>query len=295
MKFIPNAVTRSVAKTAFKTKKVSPQLLFGAGIIAFGTTVVLAAKATLRVEEEVIEPAQKEIFHIEQAGLSQDFEEKGKLEVYVRAIGTLSKLYGPTIIMGGITIACFAQSHRILSKRNTALAAAYTAIDVAFREYRNRVREEIGEEKERNLYHSAREITLVEDTDKGPKKVTATRIGSGTLSPYAVFYCEDNTNKWQATSEYRFLFLRAVQRWANKKLEADGFIFLSDVLMELGLPRTGMSQQVGWLHNAENGDRYVSFGFEDPEREDAFLDFMLADDGIWLDFNVDPGNLAEKI
>lgn len=293
MKFqIPKAVTQTVAKTVFKTQKASPTLLFAGGLVAFGATIVLAAKATLRVDEEVVEPASKELFHIDQAHLSERTEQKAKIDVYLRSAGTLCKLYGPAVVTGAITVACFTQSHRILSRRNAALTVAYSAVERAFREYRGRVQQEIGEENERRLFHSTREVEFVEDTSKGPKVVTATRIGDHTLSRYAVFYDEMTTNKWQASSEYRFLFLRAVQRWAQKELEAKGFLFLNDVYAELGLPKTGEGSLVGWLKDGPDG--YVSFGFEDPNREDSFLDFMLSDQGVWLDFNVD-GSIWDKI
>lgn len=294
MKFIPQAVTRTVAKSVFKTQKASPTLLFAGGVVAFGATVFLAAKATLRVEEEVVEPAAKELFHIQEANLSEKFEQKAKLDVYLRAAGSLGKLYGPALVTGAVSVACFTQSHRILSKRNAALTVAYSAVDRAFREYRSRVQAELGQEKEQELYHSAKEVQFVEETKTGPKIVTSKRHGDASLSPYAVFFDENNRN-WQATPEFRFLFLKATQNWCNKQLDRDGFLFLNDVYDELGFPKTPAGSQVGWLIESKGGvDGFVSLGFEDPHREDSFLDFMLGDQGVWLDFNVD-GVMWDKI
>ena len=50
MKYVPKAVTRTIGLSILRTKKNSPQLLFAAGLVGFGATVVLACKATMKVE-----------------------------------------------------------------------------------------------------------------------------------------------------------------------------------------------------------------------------------------------------
>ena len=66
----------------------------------------------------------------------------------------------------------------------------------------------------------------------------------------------------------------------NDRLNAQGYLFLSDVYDELGFPRTKASQIVGWTTEGP-GDGYISFG--------KGLDLLAYSDGdpILLDFNVD--------
>ena len=62
------------------------------------------------------------------------------------------KDYAPALIIGTLSIAAILGSHKILKGRNIALASAYKALDVAYEEYRSRVREEYGEEKDRDFH-----------------------------------------------------------------------------------------------------------------------------------------------
>ena len=52
------------------------------------------------------------------------------------------------------------------------------------------------------------------------------------------------------------------QAYANKKLQAQGYLFLNDVLEMLGIQKTKAGQIVGWIYNEEApiGDNYVDFG-----------------------------------
>lgn len=294
MKLIPNKVTRTVARTAFKTSKHSPAILFAAGVVGFGATVVLAAKATLRVEDEVIIPAQKRLTWIEEhVPETESHHLQAKVHCFSEAAWSATKLYMPTAVAAVLTLGCFTQSHKILSRRNAVLSIAYAGMEKAYREYRARVQEEVGVEKEREIYHSATELTLVEDTKSGPKKVAVRRHGDASLSPYAVLFDSTNEN-WQEAEEFRFLNLKSSQKWCNRILQRDGHIFLNTVYEELGFPHTSHGALVGWLLDGE-GDGYVDFGFEDPERKDRFLDFVIGKEGaVWLDFNVD-GEIWEEI
>ena len=62
---------------------------------------------------------------------------------YVQTGVKFAKLYGPSVVLGALSITSILASNNILRKRNVALGAAYAAIDKGFKEYRSRVIEEV--------------------------------------------------------------------------------------------------------------------------------------------------------
>jgi hypothetical protein len=300
MKFVPNAISSRIGHQALLLEKASPNLLFGAGIVGFVGTVVLASRATLKIDE-TLEATQKELARIEEASLLIDGRgdrvhsdhdiRHDKAIVYVRAVKDVTKLYGPAIIVGVVSVGCLTKSHSILTKRNAALTAAYAAVEKAFNEYRERVREELGEEKERELYYPLEACEIEdEDSDKKGKKEVATKRRA---SMYARFFDRENRN-WNPEPFYNLAFLRSQQNFANDKLRAKGHILLNDVYDSLGMERTTAGAVVGWLWQA-GGDNYVDFGIFNRKMEPEHFDFFNGhENAILLDFNVD-GVVYDKI
>ena len=283
--------TRFASMQVLKLKKNSPAIFFVAGIVGVTASVVLASRATLHVED-VIEDTQERIVEAQTALTleSDEYDEndyrKDVTIIYAHAAGEFTKLYGPAVVCGVIGIACLTGQYRILSKRNAALTAAYAALDRSYRAYRERVRWEIGEEKERELHYTAtleqkeRDKKALETTDSKKKKRNP-NLGSD----YARFFDETNQN-WQKVREYNILFLRAQQEYANKRLQMLGYLLLNDVYESLGLKRSTAGSVVGWTLDG-NGDGYVDFGIFDRTNEDARAFVNLLEPAILLDFNVD--------
>ena len=103
---IPNAITSKVSRAALKLSKHSPNLLFGAGVVGIVGTVVLAARATLKVES-VLEEAQTtlvDINSLENENYSEEDRVKDKALVYVQTGIKLGKLYGPSVLLGAASM-----------------------------------------------------------------------------------------------------------------------------------------------------------------------------------------------
>jgi hypothetical protein len=186
-----------------------------------------------------------------------------------------------------LSIVCVLSAHRILIKRNASLVAAYATIDAAYRSYRSRVRDEIGEERELSLYRGVK-MKKAAEGDEGFDPNAACEIidlDDVMPSPYARFFDEFSTN-WSKTPEYNMMFLRSQQQWANDRLNAFGFIFLNEVYEALGLERSQAGQIVGWKLKG-NGDGHVDFGLYNigDESSRAFVNGLEA--SVLLDFNVD--------
>lgn len=295
---VKNAVTSKVGRQILLGKKHSPVIMFGAGVVGTVGTVVLACRATLKVED-VLDDADKKRLQIKTM-VHEDYSEKDRtkdnLYLSVQTIAQVTKLYAPAIGLGVVSVGLLTGSHITLSRRNVAITAAYKAVEESFESYRDRVREEVGEEKEREYYRGV-QTRSVHDTKKGD--VSSKKFvnpGGGPLSPYSKFFDEHNVN-WKDMPEYNMLFLRAVQNFANQQLNQKGYILLNDVYDSLGMERTKEGCVVGWLKKRsdhEDRDGYVDIGVFDSENMDRFYDFIVGDEGIWLDFNVD-GIVYDKI
>lgn len=276
-------MSRRLAGAVLKTKAQSPAILFGAGVVGVVSTVVLASKATLKLED-ILDDTNEKLEMVKTLNHDKYTEQdraKDKVVVYTQTIINIGKLYAPAFGIGILSIAALTGSHHILTKRNAALTAAYAGLDRALRDYRGRVSDEIGVEREARIWQPTEKLDAVTEEGKKVKVEVATERGG---SPYKVLFDETNAN-WQRADEYNQIFIQAQQNYANDLLRAKGHVFLNDIHDMLGLPRTKAGQIVGWVNNGD-GDNFIDFGvFNNLERG---MRFVSGDErSIWLDFNVD--------
>jgi hypothetical protein len=282
---IPSGLTRSVSRQVLVTKKNSPHIFFAGGVIGVAGAAVLACRATLQLEKKLDEVKQR----VELAKTSDEFtdEERERVVavVYVKGALKIGKLYGPSIALGAASIAALAGSHVQLTRRNAALSATLALVSKAYDDYRFRVRQELGDEKELSLY---RGIVEKEETVDGKKQIS--KIGDPTRhSPYARFFDEMSIN-WEKNAEINRIFVQCQQSYMNQLLHARGHVFLNEVYDALGLERSQAGAVVGWVRNGD-GDGYVDFGMFVPDNA-RFVNNM--ERSCLLDFNVD-GVIYDKI
>lgn len=314
---LPSKMTRSLNKIGFKMKKHSPEILVAAGVVGTVASTIMACKATTKVNDILDE--SKETINIIHEGIengeikgTEYTPEDGKKDLTITYIQTgvkLAKLYGPSVFLGALSLGAILTSNNILKKRNVALAAAYTAIDNSFKDYRSRVVDRFGKEVDRQLKYNikAKEVEeTVVDENGEEKKVIATVDFSdpNDVSAYARFFEEYSRDEkgnviknpnWESNNEYNLMFLKAQQNYANDLLKSRGYLFLNEVYKMLGLPISKAGQVVGWVYDADNpvGDNYVDFGLYFSNQN--YSDFIYGNDNaILLDFNVD-GNIWEMM
>lgn len=293
---IKTLVKHKGARQLLMARKHSPHVLFGAGVVGVIGTAVLASSATLRLEDElkgieVSKQQAKDLFESGHDSYSESDYQRDQAILMVRSVTKVAKLYMPAIALGTLSIAALTGSHVIMTKRNVALTAAYAALDKGFKEYRERVVAELGEDKDREFRYSSEEVTVQEKTESGTKKSKVKKVGPGGKSIYARFFDETCVD-WQSTPEYNRVFLQAQQNYFNDLLNARGHVFLNEVYDRLGMERSRAGQIVGWVRNGKDG--FIDFGIFDGDSP-AVRDFVNGHEGsILLDFNVD-GNIYDLI
>lgn len=303
-------VTTAFHKAKFQLKKHSPELLVAFGAVSTIAGVVMACKATLKVND-VVDEAKTSIEKIHtsaETGLTPGGQpympEDSKKElaiVYTQTGVKLVRLYAPAVFAVTAGIGCMLTSHTILRKRNAALAAAYAAVDRGFKEYRNRVVEKFGKEVDQELRYNLqkKEVeTKIVDEDGNEKviKETVTVAGPNLGSPFARFF-DETCPDWSKNAEYNRMFLHAQQQWANDKLVTQKYLFLNDVYKALGMEESEAGQVVGWIYDPDNpehnGDNYVDFGIIDVHDKQKRRFINGIERSVLVDFNVD-GDILEK-
>jgi Family of unknown function (DUF6353) len=286
MKFVPVAVTRTVARNALLVQKASPELLFAAGVVGMVGSTVLACRATLKVDKILSESKDK--MNLASTLQHDDYSETDRMRdrtlIRYQTAVEIGKQYAPAIGVGLLSIAALTKSNAILTQRATALAAAYAALDKGFREYRERVIKKYGEEADQEFRYGI-ETKEIEDPETGKKSLQVTVPGDPSI--YARFF-DETCSSWNRDPEVNLFFLKSQQNYANDLLKSNGHIFLNEVYDLIGLERSKAGQVVGWLWTSNGStDNFVDFGIFNAQSERA-RHFVNGHEGaILLDFNVD--------
>lgn len=280
---------------ALQIRKHAPEILTGLGIAGFITSTIFACKATSEVED-VLDEHKDEMEKIKRVEEDYDYTKneivKMKSERLVKTSFEIVKLYSPAAGFAVFGTTCVLGGYGIMRKRNAALGAAYAFVSGKFGEYRDRVKEQLGEEKDKEFYHGLKKetITVEEEDENGKKKKVKKEIAvvdpARGISVYAKVFDEAST-KWVDDANLNLAFLRRQQSWFNDRLREKGHVFLNEVYDALGLPRTSAGAIVGWVLDGEDSDNYIDFGIYSIENQEK-RDFINGyEPNVFLDFNVD--------
>lgn len=302
-------MNKTFGRAVIKTKKASPEILLGLGIVGVVGTVVLACKATLRADD-VLAFHNMKMHDIEDAKEVADEDSENELEYadklyhqdiavqYMKTAGNLAKLYAPAIALGTLSLACILTSRNIMQKRYLGAVAACNSLNEILRGYRKRVKEELGDTMDRHFrYGTDIEETVNTDTDENGKKVKikgqienaqqAALRGDDTSR----FFDESNPN-WDKNPQFSLMFLRGQQNILNDILHTRGHVFLNEVYDALGFEHTPQGAILGWIEGV--GDDFIDFGLFDPNKDGVRRFVNGQDNVILLEFNHD-GPIWDKI
>lgn len=287
---VKSLICKNVGNVSLNLRRVSPEIATGAGIILGIGCVVLACVQTTKLGKPVDEAKEKiDKIHKAQEERSDEYDEKmarsDLTKVYARAGVDILRIYALPTGLGALSIALIIGGHNLLRRENAALTAAYIALDKSYREYRKRVRSDIGKDKDHMYYYGERKSELVNvDTETGETTVEEVYVrDTNHISPYARFFDCGNDN-WCKSPEASLAFLKGVQNFCNDKLRLYGHLFLNEVYDELGIDRSEVGQYVGWT--LDGGDGFVDFGIYDVSYPPTRRFVNGDEDAILLDFNV---------
>lgn len=298
-------------KANFWGKKHSPEILVVSGILSAAASVGLAIYSTTKLNS-VLNPISKKIDTIKLQLKDDNAIQNKEVDVkesrkalaleYAHAAGKVIALYTPSILFFGASIGCILGSHHIMKSRNLALAAACTTLEHSYKNYRERVKEKLGEEAEEKIYKDIRD-EKVEIVDPKTGKTKVKKIGVPHTSmdgnEWNIMYDCGNTN-WERDARLNWDFLMGAQDYLTTKLKRQGYLFLSDVWDYLGVTTAQIGEEkmrashiLGWIYEPTNPkrDNEIRFGLTEkgtrhplPKiKEQIAMNFP----AFWLDLNVD--------
>lgn len=290
MKFVPKGITQTVCRQVLVAKKNSPHIFFIGGLVGVVGSTFLACRATLKLED-TIDEIKHDLDVVSANKIEKENKEQAKDIGYVcvKSAVAIGRLYGPSVALGTVSVVALTGSHVQLTRRNTALTATLALVSKAYDEYRIRVQEEIGKDRELDIHRSIKTQELEVDGKKKLVKV----IDPNGLSQYARIF-DETTPNWVKDVEYNRIFLDCQQAYFNQKLLARGHVFLNEIYDALGFERTRAGAIVGWVIDEgkdSDSDNYIDFGMFVPDNSRFINGYERS---IVLDFNVD-GVVYDKI
>lgn len=212
-------------------KKHAPEIMLGIGITGFITTAILSATGTIKALDK-----------IEQAKDELGVDELTKKET-IKAAWTC---YIPAVATAAASTACLIGGARVSSKRNAALAVAYSLSEKALTEYKTAIVETLGEKKAKNVIEAV-DDKLMQDNPLTKNEVIITEKGN-TL-------CYDKLN-----DRYFKADMDSIKRAENKincQMLREGYVSLNDFYDEVGLKHTALGGSLGW--KVDDGMIDISF------------------------------------
>ena len=188
----------ALTKFSAKAKAHSPEILLIAGIAGAVGTVILACAGTRKLDA-VLEDSKQRIDEAKETVVENKDEQttsnnqKALVLAYAQTSMDFAKIYGPAVVLGGLSIYCLLSSHRIMKDRNESLAAAYTTVYTAFKQYQDRVAAKIGAEAEKEIRYAVekKKVDETETDENGKQKKLKKSIDIATMpSGYAKFFDE---------------------------------------------------------------------------------------------------------
>jgi Family of unknown function (DUF6353) len=211
-------------------------ILTAVGVAGTITTAFLTGRASFKASS-MIDEAQERRFHkAKEERSNSDFFQMEMLSFQDKA-KEVWPLYIPPVGVGAVTIASIILANRLDTRKAAAMAAAYSLSERAFSEYKEKVVEKIGENKER----AVRDEIAQDRVNKDPVREVII-AGSGDVLCYDAL----TGRYFQSTVET----IKKAQNTINYDIINHMYASLSQFYGEIGLPPTSYSEEIGW--NANN-------------------------------------------
>lgn len=244
-----SAVNKMIKNVRLAAKKNSPQILTGIGIAGMITTAVMAVRATPKAMA-LIEERENEWLRENLDDVEASYKALPKIE----AVKACWKCYIPSMIVGGVSVACLVGASSVNLRRNAALATAYSLSESALKEYQEKVIEEIGEKKE----EAVRDRIAKDRIEKNPvSKNEVILTEKGTTLCYDMIsgrYFKTDIDK-----------LRKAENDLNRQMRYDIYVSLNEFYDAIGLDPIKIGDNIGW--NIDKG--YIDLSFSSQLTEDG--------------------------
>lgn len=210
--------------TSIKNKlgEKSPEILTGVGIAGMLSSVIFAVKATPKAMQLVEDELEYNL-------------DATKMDIFRAAW----RPYVPAATTFIFSSACLIGANSINHKRNAAIATACSLSEYALREYRNKVVEVIGEEKEREI----RDAVSRDRVEARPLTSEVIITGNGDVLCFETLsgrYFKSNVDR-----------IEKAMNILNRRVLSENYCSVNDYYEALGLDPIDVGEELGW--NTDDG------------------------------------------
>lgn len=239
----------------------SPSILTGLGIGLGVASTVLAVGATPKAVR-LLETKKKE-------------DRKEKLTV-IETVKTAGTCYIPAVLAAAGSVYCIVSASAKFSKRNAILATAYALSERDLREYRDKVKETVGEKKEKEIRGKIVKDHILNNPAE-PNRIL-TPGGGKTL-------CYDNWTGRYFMSDMETL--RKCENDLNSRIIKEQFVSLNELYDSLDLEPIKMGEDFGWNFDGLH-DQLIHFSYFSQLDRDG-------NPCLVLDYDAEPYDIFQRI
>lgn len=307
LKSLTTGIKAAISGARYHLKRKAPEIMLVFGAAATIGGVVAACKATIKAQEPIAE-AKKQLEIIDESEKAGKANHDGELvdytpeeakadrrTVYVQTGLKLGKLYAPAFMLVSGGLGSMIYSNVILHKRLGLAVAAYEALALKFKKYREKVAQAIGPDDEKMLYCCSRKDGDIRDEEGNIVKEYTIAVADD--DDYTALFSKETSFKAEGDLEMDLTTLRMTQDYWDDQLRIRGKhhepVLLNEIRDALGLKRTQKGGVTGWLYAPDDpnhvGDNFIDFGINNVIRayKNGDLDEEPGETGIMLSFNVD--------
>lgn len=216
-----NNLTKWLGALKVQFDKHSPSILTGIGIAGMAGAVIFAVRATPKAKED-IEAKKKEL-------------NKEKLNVG-ETIAASWKRYIPPAITFVASAGCLIGANSANTRRNAALAAAYSLSETALAEYRDKVKEVVGETKEESIRADIARDRMAADPPKSSEIIVTGKGETNFRESITQRYFKSDIEK-----------VRKIENDLNRQMRSYNTISMNEVLYAFGCPSNHrVLNDIGW-------------------------------------------------
>ena len=323
---LPEKLTRFVGHLFLKAKKISPELCVVGGIVAGGTAIVMVGVKTFKnkdtivadtnsiraikyetKEETVTVFGDNEAHNEVKASLvkRESLTDEDKKQLWARRINLgkdILKIYWVPGLLAVGSVGMIWGGRTMLRKELSAATMAYATLLETFTQYRKKVAEVIGDEKEQEI---AAGYTMRDIVDEATGKVEKVPVvdPQANLSQYGFWFDEGHFDKesgewaWRNMTHDRNKLVNRMkvvelEEKYTRQLRTVGYAWLEDVALEFGIDPDEAKRfhDVGWVWK-EGDENRVEFGVLDTKWQlpvnKGFCDDSCSQNKCFINPNVD--------
>lgn len=242
-----------------KISDKKPEIFMIAGFALGAIGVVSACRATLHVEEKLDEH-REEIAKVKEEHIHTHVDNENSTvtviddtkayrreltKVYIHTGAKIVRLYAPTTAYFALSAAFILSEYKIireLKTENISAIAGWKASEEILMRYRQKMREEVGEEEEQRFYSNVQkqdiEITSTDDKGKEKKvKVKGAEVINDYLSGDAFIFDESCGAYVGHDINHNLTIASMIQNQCSDNLHGNGCVVLNEIRDAFGVDR----------------------------------------------------------